>query len=100
MAATRLRGVERRVGRVEAVASGERRAAPGERDLEDGVGFLRGGARPPTAVIVDYIDAHRDEFGVEPICRVLTARLQIAPSTLLRRQDPAAVGAGGRATPC
>jgi putative transposase len=28
-------------------------------------------------VIVDYIDEHRDEFGVEPICRVL----QIAPST-------------------
>jgi putative transposase len=28
-------------------------------------------------VIVDYIDGHRDEFGVEPICRVL----QMAPST-------------------
>ena len=28
-------------------------------------------------MIVDYIDEHRDEFGVEPICRVL----QIAPST-------------------
>jgi putative transposase len=28
-------------------------------------------------VIVDYIDAHRDEFGVEPICRVL----RVAPST-------------------
>jgi putative transposase len=28
-------------------------------------------------VIVDYIDEHRDEFGVEPICRVL----QVAPST-------------------
>jgi putative transposase len=28
-------------------------------------------------VIVGYIDEHRDEFGVEPICRVL----QIAPST-------------------
>ena len=27
--------------------------------------------------MVDYIDRHRDEFGVEPICRVL----QIAPST-------------------
>jgi putative transposase len=27
--------------------------------------------------MVDYIDQHRDEFGVEPICRVL----QIAPST-------------------
>jgi putative transposase len=28
-------------------------------------------------VIVDFIDAHRDEFGVEPICKVL----QVAPST-------------------
>jgi putative transposase len=27
--------------------------------------------------MIDYIDAHRDEFGVEPICRVL----QVAPST-------------------
>ena len=28
-------------------------------------------------MIVDYIDEHRDEFGVEPICEVL----QMAPST-------------------
>ena len=28
-------------------------------------------------MIVDYIDTHRDEFGVEPICKVL----QVAPST-------------------
>ena len=28
-------------------------------------------------MIVDFIDAHRDEFGVEPICNVL----QFAPST-------------------
>jgi putative transposase len=28
-------------------------------------------------VIVDYIDQHRDRFGVEPICR----ELQVAPST-------------------
>ena len=26
--------------------------------------------RPPTAALIDYIDAHRDRFGVEPICRV------------------------------
>src|SRR5690606_23838953 len=51
--------------------------AAGERDLAFGVGFLRGGARPPTEVMVDYIDQHRDEFGVEPICKVL----RIAPST-------------------
>ncbi|MCZ6737384.1 MAG: IS3 family transposase [Actinobacteria bacterium] len=45
--------------------------------LKSASGFLRGGARPPTAVMVNYIDAHRSEFGVEPICRVL----QVAPST-------------------
>jgi putative transposase len=33
-------------------------------------------------VIVGYIDEHRDEFGIEPICRVLTeAGAKIAPST-------------------
>jgi putative transposase len=33
-------------------------------------------------VIVDYIDHHRDAYGVEPICRVLTEHgCQIAPST-------------------
>jgi putative transposase len=32
-------------------------------------------------VIVDYLDAHKDEFGVEPICRVLTdAGTKIVPS--------------------
>ena len=28
-----------------------------------------GGNRPPIQVMVDHIDQHRDEFGVEPICR-------------------------------
>jgi len=33
-------------------------------------------------VLVDYIDQHRDRFGVEPICAVLRdAGVQIAPST-------------------
>jgi putative transposase len=33
-------------------------------------------------VIVTYIDDHRDRFGVEPICRVLTAAgCKVAPST-------------------
>ncbi|WP_244522791.1 IS3 family transposase [Geodermatophilus africanus] len=45
--------------------------------LKSASGFLRGGARPPTAVIVEFIDAHREEHGVEPICE----QLQVAPST-------------------
>jgi len=36
----------------------------------------------PTAVLVDYINQHRDRFGVEPICTVVKdAGVQIAPST-------------------
>jgi putative transposase len=35
-----------------------------------------------TAVLVDYIDAHRERFGVEPICEVLSrAGTKIAPSS-------------------
>ncbi|NLD78635.1 MAG: IS3 family transposase, partial [Acidimicrobiales bacterium] len=49
-----------------------------------------GGARPPTALIVDYIDGHRDQFGVEPICKAL----QMAPSTYYaakrREREPSA----------
>ena len=34
-----------------------------------------------TAVVVQFIDDHRDRFGVEPICRVLTEHsVKIAPS--------------------
>jgi transposase InsO family protein len=37
-------------------------------------------------VIVDYIDAHRARFGVEPICKVLCEHgIQIAPSTFYAR---------------
>ncbi|WP_448390209.1 IS3 family transposase [Microbacterium aurum] len=43
--------------------------------------FLRAGARPATAVVIQFIDDHRDRFGVEPICRVLTEHgVKIAPS--------------------
>jgi putative transposase len=46
-----------------------------------------------TAVLVAYIDQHRDQFGVEPICRVLRrAGLQIALSTYYaaKSQPPSA----------
>ncbi|WP_179747618.1 IS3 family transposase [Microlunatus parietis] len=50
--------------------------------LKSASGFLRGGARPPTQVLIVFIDEHRDRFGVEPICRVLTEHgIKIAPST-------------------
>ena len=38
-------------------------------------------------MIVEFIDAHRSEFGVEPICRVLSEHgCQIAPSTYYARK--------------
>jgi putative transposase len=57
-------------------------ASDNQRDSEAGGEFLRGGARPPTQEIVDFIDVNREEFGVEPICTVLrSAGVSVAPST-------------------
>jgi putative transposase len=47
------------------------------------VGFLRGGARPPTEQLITFIYENKDEFGVEPICR----ELPIAPQTYYTAQD-------------
>src|SRR5256885_14308719 len=63
--------------------------APGQRDLAQGVGVFRaGGARPPLQEMKSFIDEHRVEHGVEPICKVL----QIATSTYYahaaRKADP------------
>ncbi len=46
-----------------------------------------------------FIDDHKDRFGVEPICRVLTAHgVQIAPSTYYARKTrpPSARSVGPR----
>ncbi|MCF6510141.1 IS3 family transposase [Blastococcus sp. MG754426] len=44
--------------------------------------FGAGGARPPTEVVVEFIDEHKERFGVEPVCAALKdAGVQIAPST-------------------
>ncbi|MCV2371412.1 IS3 family transposase [Roseateles oligotrophus] len=43
--------------------------------------FGPGGARPPTQVLTNFIDEHRDTYEVEPICKVL----QVAPSCYRRR---------------
>ncbi|WP_373290188.1 IS3 family transposase [Pilimelia terevasa] len=49
--------------------------------------FAPGGARPPTQVIVSFIDRYRRRFGVEPICAVLTLHgCSIAPSTYYARR--------------
>ena len=76
----------------EAQGVGERATgtSAGQRDPAQGVGvFCPGGARPPTQALIAFIDDHRGEHGVEPICAVLP----IAPSTYhihaARRADPA-----------
>lgn len=51
-------------------AQGQGDFAPGQRV------FCPGGARPPQQVLRAFVDQHRDQLGVESICRVL----QIAPS--------------------
>ena len=77
--------------RMQRARAREPRAPPGQRDPEERLGFLRGGARPPLAAMIRFIDEHRDAFGVEPICRTLADR----PVDLLRRQAPAALGPRG-----
>ena len=50
--------------------------------------FAQGGARPPIQEMIRFIDDHRDDHGVEPICRVLP----IAPATfydnMAKQADP------------
>ncbi|MGH3085215.1 MAG: IS3 family transposase [Gaiellaceae bacterium] len=50
--------------------------------------FCSGGARPPMEAMISFVDAYRDDHGVEPICRVI----EIAPSTyhahVARRAEP------------
>jgi hypothetical protein len=51
--------------------------------------FRPSGARPPAEVIVAFINEHKTDYGVEPICRTL----QVASSTYYERKrnqiDPA-----------
>ncbi len=52
-------------------------------------------------MIVDYIDEHKEEFGVEPVCAVLKdAGVQIAPSTYYahRTRPPSARSVSDAAT--
>ncbi|WP_417579281.1 IS3 family transposase [Nitrincola sp.] len=50
--------------------------------------FGQGGARPPYQTLIAFVDEYRDQYGVEPICRIL----QIAPSgyykQVARARDP------------
>src|SRR5690606_36087255 len=74
-------------GGARAQASGGRARAR-ERHPQDRLRVCRsGGARPPTQVIVAYIDGYRERFGVEPICVVLSEHgMKIAPPTYCARK--------------
>ncbi|QUM74615.1 IS3 family transposase [Sphingopyxis granuli] len=58
--------------------------------------FCAGGARPPRQMVMSFIDSHREELGIEPICR----ELAVAPSSYhehaARLADPAKRSARAR----
>ncbi|MGV6990097.1 IS3 family transposase [Gordonia amicalis] len=57
--------------------------------LKQASAFFGGGDRPPTALIVEFVAAHRDEHGVDPICAALRdTSAQIAPSTVRAHLSP------------
>ena len=75
--------------RIKALERESSRAAPGQRDPAQGQRvFCPGGARPPMEAMISFVDAYRDNHGVEPICKVIA----IAPSTyhphVARRAQP------------
>ena len=88
------RGIDRGVGAGQGTRAREPRTEACQRDSEASGEFLRGGARPPTQEIVDFIDDNRDEFGVEPICTVLRSQGAVAPSTYYAAKTRPSVAAG------
>ncbi|WP_143037940.1 hypothetical protein [Nitrosomonas sp. Nm58] len=50
--------------------------------------ILRKDARPPTEVMVIFVDQHKEQYGVKPICK----QIQIAPASYYehkaRERDP------------
>ena len=56
-----------RDGGVEGSAGRGRAIEARERDIDDGIGFFRGQARPDTALMVAYIDEFKDRSRVGPI---------------------------------
>src|SRR5271166_3847964 len=58
------------------------RARINHRNIKGRNKFLRAGVRPATPLICQFIDEHKDTYGVAPICRALVVRgVQIAPRT-------------------
>ena len=63
--------------RIKALEQENRELRRANEILRKASAFFAAGARPPTEVTVSFVDAHRGELGVEPICTAL----QVAPST-------------------
>lgn len=83
------RSEHRRVRRVEATATRERRTQARQRNSESRIGFLRGRTGPAPALTVRFISEHQGRrasgglrWGVESICAALEELgVKIAPST-------------------
>jgi putative transposase len=74
--------LRRRQSPAQAVGARGQETAAGQRDPAQGIGvFCAGGAsqRPlaPRQMVMSFIDAHREDLGIEPICR----ELAVAPSS-------------------
>ena len=73
--------------------SGKPRAQARQRDLAGGLIVLRAGARPAFALVVAFVGDHRERFGVEPICRVLSEHgIEIAPNSYYAHKKRPASG--------
>src|SRR5918992_5123642 len=62
---------QRRARAYEGARARGARTAQGQRDPQGRLGVFREGARPDPTEVSAFIDAHRDRFGVELICRTL-----------------------------
>ena len=71
-----------------AVARGELRAAPRERDPEVSERVVRQGARPRPTEVTAFIDECRGRFGVEPVCRTLGVSASAYALAAVRDETP------------
>lgn len=86
----RPRGQQQRVRGDPRAPPEEPRAGANHRNPQGGHEFFRAGVRPATALICQFIDEKKEESGVAPICRALSAHgMAIAPRTYWARRAAA-----------
>ena len=102
---------ERGAGRDQGAAPGGGRPAANDRDPQGGDHLFRAGGRPATAVMVSFIDEHRDRWPVAVMCRTIglpERTFHAAKTTCRRRPGRSATqltrsrsgGCGRRTTRC